>query len=143
MVCRRHRELLSAQDRGSQTWCCWGREERGEGPASILRTATEDPNLQLWMSLALSSVQRRGEVGLGGSLQLVMLGELAGESWGASLERTCRLLRDLPSPCADKTPRSTWPSRSHYRSHCQAVHSSSTGPPPSLPLPDDLELHSL
>ena len=44
----------------------------------------EDPNLQLWMSLALSSDQRREGVGLGGSLQLVMLGELAGGSWGAS-----------------------------------------------------------
>ena len=65
-----------------------GREERGKGPASILRTATEDPNLQLWMSLALSSGQRRGGVGLGGSLQLVMLGELAGGSWGASLAKT-------------------------------------------------------
>ena len=70
------------------------------------------------------------------------------------VEVTCRLLRDLPSPCADKKPRSTWdigvsmhilkcselfsfetknindevtwPGRSHYRSHCQAVHSSST-----------------
>ena len=40
------------------------------------------------MSLALSSGQRRGGVGLGGSLQLVMLGELAGGSWGASLART-------------------------------------------------------
>ena len=36
----------------------------------------------------LSSDQRRGEGGLGGSLQLVMLGELAGGSWGASLART-------------------------------------------------------
>ena len=24
------------------------------------------------------------------------------------MEVTCRLLRDLPSPCADKKPRSTW-----------------------------------
>ena len=66
--------------------------KRGEGkrPCFHLEDShgTEDPNLQLWMSLALSSVQRRGEGGLGGSLQLVMLGELAGGRWGASLART-------------------------------------------------------
>ena len=65
--------------------------KRGEGkrPCFHLEDShgTEDPNLQ-WMSLALSSVQRRGEGGLGGSLQLVMLGELEGGRWGASLART-------------------------------------------------------
>ena len=53
------------------------------------------------MSLMLSSVQRRGEGGLGGSLQLVMLGELAGGRWGASWARTYKkqtvmiLLREI------------------------------------------------
>ena len=60
--------------------------KRGEGkrPCFHLEDShgTEDPNLQLWMSLALSSVQRRGEGGLGGSLQLVMLGELEGGEVG-------------------------------------------------------------